>query len=85
MMNEHDNGLRRFPVLIMLAHAGASMTILKAMAKKNPRALAMARARARKLTPERRVEIARNAAETRWKGHIAKRPVCSRKKTSGSE
>jgi hypothetical protein len=43
--------------------------------KKNPHAVALAklgaakggRARAKKLSPERRREIARKAAETRWK------------------
>lgn len=31
-------------------------------------------ARAKSLTPERRKEIARKAAQTRWKNHIKKRP-----------
>jgi hypothetical protein len=38
--------------------------------RKNPAAAALARARARSLTPERRAEIARKAAVTRW----SKRP-----------
>jgi hypothetical protein len=33
---------------------------------KNPAAVAMAKARARSLSPERRREIARKAAEARW-------------------
>jgi hypothetical protein len=48
--------------------------------KKNPHAVALAklgaakggRARAKKLSPERRREIARKAAETRWKKKAAR-------------
>jgi hypothetical protein len=36
------------------------------MKQKNPAAVAMAKARARSLSPERRREIARQAAATRW-------------------
>jgi len=36
------------------------------MKRKNPAAVAMAKARARSLSPERRREIARRAAEARW-------------------
>lgn len=46
---------------------------------KNPHALAMVAARLKKLTPERRKEIAKKAAATRWKGHKAKRPAALRK------
>jgi hypothetical protein len=35
---------------------------------KNPHALAMVRQRLKKLSPERRSEIARKAAAARWKG-----------------
>jgi hypothetical protein len=50
------------------------------MARKNPHALAMVRARVKKQSPERRAEIAKQAAEARWKDHVAKRPASSRKK-----
>jgi hypothetical protein len=49
------------------------------MAKKNVHAVAMARARVKQQSPERRTEIAKKAAATRWKGHHAKRPASSRK------
>ena len=42
------------------------------MKRKNPHALAMVRQRMKKLTPERRSEIARNAAVKRW-ADVAKR------------
>lgn len=35
--------------------------------KKNPAAMAMVRARLKKLSPERRQEIAKKAAAVRWK------------------
>lgn len=38
--------------------------------------------RAENLTAEQRQEIARKAAATRWKNHVAKRPASSRKKKS---
>jgi hypothetical protein len=56
------------------------VTFEAAMAKKNPHALAMVRARLKKLSPERRAEIAKAAAAARWAGHEAKRPASSRKK-----
>ena len=52
------------------------------MAKKNPAAMAMVKARMEKTSPEQRAEIAKNAAEARWKGHKAKRPASSRKKAA---
>jgi hypothetical protein len=36
------------------------------MKRKNPHALAMVRQRMKKLSPERRSEIAKNAAKQRW-------------------
>ena len=42
------------------------------MKRKNPHALAMVRQRMKKLTPERRSEIARNAAVKRW-AEVAKK------------
>jgi hypothetical protein len=53
----------------------AKQIIDEATSDKNPAAVALGRrgglkggkARAAKLTPEQRVEIARNAAKTRWK------------------
>lgn len=57
------------------------LATLSAMAKKkNPHALAMVRARLRKLSPERRAEIAKTAAAARWAGHEAKWPASSQKK-----
>jgi hypothetical protein len=57
------------------------LATLSVMAKKkNPHALAMVRARLRKLSPARRAEIAKAAAAKRWEGHEAKRPASSRKK-----
>ena len=53
------------------------------MAKKNPHAQAMARARKKKLSPERRTEIATQAAAKRWEGHEAKRPASKRAKPKG--
>jgi hypothetical protein len=52
--------------------------------KKNPHAMAIVRARLKKLSPERRKEIAKKAIEARWKGHIAQRPASSRKKKEAS-
>ena len=37
-------------------------------------------ARMRRITTERRHEIAKTAAAARWVGHVAKRPASSRKK-----
>ena len=55
----------------MLAVAGAaalsSRRMPKSKRKKNPVAAALAKMRARKLTPERRSEIARQAALARWR------------------
>lgn len=42
------------------------------MKRKNPHALAMVRQRMKKLSPERRSEIARNAAVKRW-AEVAKK------------
>jgi hypothetical protein len=42
---------------------------------KNPHAMAMVRARLKKLTPARRAEIAKNAAAVRWK---SKEPTASK-------
>ena len=39
----------------------------------------MVKARLKKVSPERRAEIAKKAAAKRWEGHIAKRPASSRK------
>jgi hypothetical protein len=50
------------------------------MAKKNPYAMGMVKARLKKLSPERRKEIAAAAAAARWKDHVAKRPASARKK-----
>jgi hypothetical protein len=50
--------------------------------KKHAGAMAMVRARLKKLSPEERKEIAKNAAAARWAGHKAKRPAASRKKAS---
>jgi len=43
-------------------------------------AMEMVRRRLKKLSPERRKEIAAAAAAARWKGHDAKRPASARKK-----
>jgi len=50
------------------------------MAKKNAAAMEMVRQRLKKLSPERRKEIAAKAAAARWKGHKAKRPASARKR-----
>jgi hypothetical protein len=46
--------------------------------KKNAIAQALVAMRNRKLTPQRRAEIAKQAAQARWQGHQAKRPAASR-------
>jgi hypothetical protein len=56
--------------------------------KKNPAAVALGKlggkAKVPKgvhlLPPERRAEIAKKAAQARWKGHVAQRPAATRKK-----
>jgi hypothetical protein len=54
--------------------------------RKNPMAVALGKrsgkARMKKLTPEKRSEVARLAAAKRWAGHEAKRPASGRKKPS---
>jgi hypothetical protein len=54
--------------------------------RKNPAAVLLGRksgkARMKKLTPEKRSEVARQAAAARWAGHKAKRPASARKKRS---
>jgi hypothetical protein len=44
------------------------------MPKKNAIAQAMVAMRNKKLSPERRKEIASQAARTRWEGHAKKKP-----------
>jgi hypothetical protein len=55
------------------------------MAKKNAAAMEMVRQRLKKVSPERRKEIAAKAAAARWKGHKAKRPASARKKAEGKK
>lgn len=43
--------------------------------KKDPHAMAMVRQRLKKLSPERRQEIARKAAAARWKGNTKPAPA----------
>jgi hypothetical protein len=50
--------------------------------KKNPHALAMVKARMKRVSPQRRAEIAKAAVAGRWKDHVAARPVSSRKKAA---
>ena len=50
------------------------------MKKKDPHAMAMVKKRLAKLSPERRREIAKAAAEKRWAGHTARRPASTRRK-----
>ena len=59
----------RNPALLALADSAAIWSPLMGKAKKpkNPIAAALAKMRARKLTPERRSEIARQAALARWR------------------
>jgi hypothetical protein len=50
--------------------------------RKNPMAVALGRrggkARLKKLTDEKRSEVARQAAQARWAGHEAKKPAAER-------
>ena len=49
------------------------------MTEKNQDAVRLGNLRAAKLSPERRLEIAKAAAAKRWKGHKAARPASGRK------
>ena len=84
--DHRDNGewfrnspaLRAFIEVIGLVQPEAERSTMK----KHAGAMAMVRARLKKLSPEERKEIAKNAAAARWAGHKAKRPAASRKKAS---